>query len=34
MIFRKVAYLRLIKRKEEVQKQIETLKPLNSKELN
>ena len=31
---RKVAYLRLIKRKEEVQRQVETLKPLNSKEIN
>jgi tetratricopeptide (TPR) repeat protein len=31
---RKVAYLRLVKRKEEVQKQVETLKPLNSKEIN
>ena len=31
---RKVAYLRLVKRKEEVQRQVETLKPLNSKEIN
>ncbi|MCK5704846.1 MAG: hypothetical protein KAI29_27030 [Cyclobacteriaceae bacterium] len=31
---RKVAYLRLVKRKEEAQRQIETLKPLNSKEIN
>ncbi len=30
---RKVAYLRLVQRKEEVQKQVEKLKPLNSKEL-
>ncbi|MCK5368454.1 MAG: hypothetical protein KAQ62_07870 [Cyclobacteriaceae bacterium] len=31
---RKVAYLRLKKRKEEVQRQVEILKPLNSKEIN
>lgn len=31
---RKVAYLRLKKRKQEVQKQVETLKPLDSKEIN
>ena len=31
---RKVAYLRLVKRKEQVQQQVETLKPLNSKEIN
>ncbi len=31
---RKVAYLRLKKRKQEVQKQVETLKPLGSKEIN
>ena len=31
---RKVAYLRLVKRKEEVQRQAETLKPLNSKVIN
>lgn len=31
---RKVAYLRLVKRKEAVQRQVEELKPLNSKEIN
>ena len=31
---RKVAYLRLVKRKEEVQRQVEDLKPLNSKDIN
>lgn len=31
---RKVAYLRLVKRKESVQRQVEILKPLNSKEIN
>ena len=31
---RKVAYLRLVKRKEEVQRQVETMKPLNSKVIN
>lgn len=31
---RKVAYLRLKKRKQEIQKQVETLKPLDSKEIN
>jgi tetratricopeptide (TPR) repeat protein len=31
---RKVAYLRLVKRKESVQKDLEILKPLNSKTIN
>ena len=31
---RKVAYLRLVKRKEDVQRQVEELKPLSSKEIN
>ena len=31
---RKVAYLQLVKRKESFQRQVETLKPLNSKEIN
>jgi len=31
---RKVAYLRLIRRKKDVQRQVETLKPLNAKEIN
>lgn len=31
---RKVAYLRLVKRKESVQKELDTFKPLNSKEIN
>ena len=31
---RKVAYLRLVKRKESIQRDLEILKPLNSKEIN
>ena len=31
---RKVAYLRLVKRKEDIQRQVETLKPLIIKEIN